>query len=411
MTRNSSLFSLVTNLIAYGASEVASKASRLLVVVVVARTLDLATIGVAAAAMATSDILKSLAENGVGQRIMAAKDDALDATCATAERIFWVWCIGLFVLQCFVAAGLFFFGSHETLALLVLVLGIEYLFMPAGLVQVALAMRAGKMKQTAAIAGAQIVGANIMAVMLLLVWPSAFALLVPRILSAPIWLIAVRRLHPWTRDPLAGFAPLRPFYTFGRAVLGIELVKALRLQADKIVVGVMLGGEALGLYFMAFNAGLSLSNAFTVAFSTVLFPHLARSDDQRLALRGSILVGLGLIGPVVVLQALAAPYYVPVLLGAEFASIASIVAVLCLVAIPTTLWTATAGWLRASQRVETELLVTIALTCGTIANTIILAPFGLASVAVGYAFTVTLIFVAASLPALHTAFFFNRTKV
>jgi protein involved in polysaccharide export with SLBB domain len=65
---------LAANLMSYGASEVASKASRLLVVIVVARTLDLAEVGVAAAAMAAADILKSLTENGVGQRIIAARD-------------------------------------------------------------------------------------------------------------------------------------------------------------------------------------------------------------------------------------------------------------------------------------------------------------------------------------------------
>ena len=395
---------LATNLAAFGASEVASKVSRLLVVVVVARTLDLTTIGLAAAAMAVSDILKSLTENGVGQRIIAAKQSELQATCATASRVFWAWCIGLFALQAAVAAGLYLIADAPMLALLVLIMGAEYLFMPAGLVQVALAMRAGKMKETAAIAGAQVVGANVMAVLWLVIWPSAFALLIPRLLSAPIWLIAVRRLHPWTRDEAAGFAPLRPFFTFGRAVLGIELVKALRLQADKILVGAMLGGEALGLYFMAFNAGLSLSNALSTALSTVLFAHLARSEDQTAALRSSFLVAIGAVGPVVILQALAAPIYVPILLGEAYANLSPVVAILCLVAIPMTLWATSAAWLRATNRAEAELRITVAIAAGAIANTVVLAPFGLLPVAIGYTATLSVILFAAALPALKTAF-------
>lgn len=401
---------LAANLMSYGASEVASKASRLLVVIVVARTLDLAEVGVAAAAMAAADILKSLTENGVGQRIIAARDRDLAATCATASRIFWAWCLSLFVLQGAVAAFLFASGGSTTLVVLVLVLGLEYLFMPAGLVQVALAMREGKLKQTATIAGAQIVGANLMAAVLVLVWPSAIALLLPRLLSAPIWLVAVRRLRPWTRDASAGFAPVRPFYIYGRSVLGTELVKAIRLQADKIVVGLAMGGEALGLYFMAFNAGLSLSNAFTVAFSAVLFPTLSRTRDQAVALRNSICVGLGLISPVILLQALAAPVYVPILLGEDWAGIANIVSILCLVAIPTTLWTATAGWLRANERPEVELYVTLGLAIATVANTLILAPFGLTAVAVGYACVTTLVFVIASWPGVRVAFFTPRLQ-
>ena len=396
---------LIGNLMAYGASEVASKASRLIVVMAVARTLDLTQIGVAATAMAAGDILKSLTENGVGQRIIAARDDALEAVCATAHRIFWGWCVGLFAIQAAIAAGFWLTGGSVTLSLLILLLGAEYLFMPAGLVQVALAMRAGKLRRTASIAGAQVVGANLMSVLLVLVWPSALALILPRLLSAPIWLVAVRRLHPWSRDAAAGFAPLRPFVSYGWAVLGVELVKALRLQADKLIVGLLMGSKALGLYFMAFNAGLSLSNAFTVAFATVLFPHLTQTADRNAALRGSFLIGLGLIGPVVILQALAAPYYVPVLLGDDWAGIGDIVSILCLVAIPTTLWTAAAGWLRANDRPQVELAVTVALAAGVVANTVLLAPFGLMVVATGYAVTTTVIFVAASLPALRAAFF------
>ncbi|MDP5358544.1 MAG: oligosaccharide flippase family protein, partial [Paracoccaceae bacterium] len=182
------------------------------------------------------------------------------------------------------------------------------------------------------------------------------------------------------------------------------LVKALRLQADKLVIGMTMGADALGLYFMAFNAGLSLSNAFTVAFSTVLFPHLTRTVDRVAALRNSILIGLGLISPVVIAQALAAPYYVPFLFGDGWDGISDIVAILCVIAIPTTLWTAAAGWLRANERPEIELLVTIVLTIGVVLNTLVLAPFGLTVVAVGYAVTATTIMVIASIPAILTAF-------
>lgn len=403
--------SLISNLLAYGASEVAAKASRLLVVVAVARTLDLHEIGIAATAIAAGDILKALTENGVGQRIIAAQEKDLASTCATAHRIFWVWCVGLFVLQGIIAAGYFWAGGSMTLAVLILLLGAEYLFMPAGLVNVALAMRAGKLKQTATIAASQTVGANLISICLLLVWPSALAMILPRVLSAPIWLIAVRRLHPWKIDASVGLAPLRPFFTFGWAVLGVELVKALRLQADKMIVGVMLGAEALGLYFMAFNAGLSLSNSFSVAFSTVLFPHLTQASDRVAALRSSLMAGVGIISPIVILQALLAPIYVPALLGEEWSGIANIVSILCLVAIPTTLWTAIAGWLRANNRPEVELMVTIGLAVGIILNTIILAPLGLTYVATGYAITATVILIGASMPEIQTAFCFRAAKV
>ena len=395
---------LAQNLFAYGASEVAAKASRLLVVVAVARSLDLAQIGVAAAALAAADILKALTENGVGQKIISAPDHALPQTCATAHRIFWVWCIGLFLAQSAIGFALYAANGNALLLVMILLLAGEYLFMPAGLVQTALAMRAGKLRQTAAISGGQIVGANILSMLLVLAWPTAVALILPRLLTAPFWLIAMRRLHPWTIDLSQGRAPLRPFLSFGWAVLGVELVKALRLQADKLIVGLLMGAEALGLYFMAFNAGLSLANSFSVAFSTVLFPHLCASADKAAALRQSILLAVGLITPAVVTQALLAPYYVPVLFGEGWSGIDDIVSILCLVAIPTTLWSATAGWLRATGRAHREFWMTAAMTTALMLNTAALAPFGLVAVATGYALTATILMVGASFPALSLAF-------
>ncbi|KIC31221.1 oligosaccharide flippase family protein [Leisingera sp. ANG-S5] len=403
--------SFAKNLFAYGASEAAAKVSRLLVVVAVARTLDLDQIGIAAAALAAADIVKSLTENGVIQKIIAAPQAQLRQTCATAHRIFWVWCAGLFLLQSLAGLVLYASGGSVMLLALVLLLAGEYLFMPAGLVQAGLAMRAGKLRQTAAISGTQIVASNLMSVVLALLWPSALVLVLPRLLTAPFWLVAMRRLHPWSPDPSQGYAPLSPFLTYGWAVLGVELVKALRLQADKVIVGALMGAETLGLYFMAFNAGLSLSNSFTVAFSTVLFPHLCASADKLQALRQSVLLAIGIIAPAVITQSLLAPLYVPVLFGAGWKGIEGVVSILCLVAIPTTLWSATAGWLRANGKPGQEFRVTLATTGALILNTCLLAPHGLTAVATGYAVVAALMMTGASLPTLSRAFRHRTAEV
>lgn len=400
---------LFRNLAAYGASEAASKLSRLFVVVALARTLSPAELGLAALALAAGDILKSLTENGAGHRIIAARAAELESTCRAAHRIFWVWCIGLFLVQAGVAALLWLAFAKPFVALMILLLGIEYLFMPAGLVQAALAAREGKLRQTAAISGGQIVLANLLTVLLALVWPSAMALILPRILTAPLWTLAMRRLRPWYPARHVQPAPLRPFLRFGAPVLGIEVVKSLRLQADKVVVGALLGAEVLGLYFMAFNAGLSLANSFSVAFAKVLFPHLCTCDDRATGLRQSFGLSLGVITPVVLLQAWFAPVYVPFLLGPAWAELSQVVAILCLAAIPTLLWTGAAGWLRAENRPEIEFAVTVFLTVALLLNAWVMAPYGLTAIAWGYLAVASATMTLASLPAL--SFAFNRNSL
>lgn len=242
------------------------------------------------------------------------------------------------------------------------------------------------------------------AAVLAVIWPGALALVLPRLLAAPIWLVAVRRLRPWRVDPSAGRAPVRPFLQFGWAVLGVEVVKALRLQADKLVIGALLGPAALGLYFLAFNAGLGLATSFSAALSTVLFPHLCNAEDRGQALRQGMILSLVLIVPVVVLQALAAPLYVPILFGDGWDGISDVVSTLCLVAIPTTLWAASAGWLRANGRPGIEFAVTAVLTASLIAITALLAPYGLLAIAKGYLVVASVIMGLASLPAIIAAF-------
>jgi PST family polysaccharide transporter len=389
---------------AYGASEAATKLSRLGVVIVVARSLDLAEVGLAAAALAMGDLLKSLTENGVTQRIVVAPDHELDAICHRAHRLNWLWCAGLFAVQAALAAGLWLGFGKPLLAVMVLLLGAEYLFMPGGLVQCGLALRQGKLSRTAAIAGTQSVSANVLAMLLAVLWPTPLALVVPRLLTAPIWLVMMRRLAPWRRSSTAPLAPTATFLRYGGPVLGTEVIRTMRLHADKLLVGALLGPEALGAYFMAFNAGLSLASSFSTALAAVLFPHLCASQDRGEALGQGVRLSLGLITPVVILQSLFAPWYVPLLLGPQHAALAEPVAILCLVAIPTMIWTATAGWMRATGSTLHELRGTLILTLALMVSTLICAPYGLGRLAWGYLATATFTMFVLSLPAMKHAF-------
>lgn len=400
--------SFARNLTALGLSDVAQRVSRLAVVVVVARCLDAQAIGVAAAALAASDILKALTENGVTQRIIAAPAEVLDAVCETGHRLQLWWCAGLFALQVALGGVLWLTGAGDGLTFaMIALLGAEYLFMPAGLISCALAMREGQLPRTAAIGGAQVVFANLATAVLALVLSGPLALILPRLLAAPVWLLGMRRLRPWAPDRARrmaqGGVPLSYFTGYGVAVLGVELVKALRLQADKLVIGMMLGPEQLGYYFVAFNAGLGLATSFANAFGVALFPWLCAAPDRALALRRALFLSLGLLAPVVVLQALLAPVYVPILLGARWHGISDIVTILCLAAIPALVWTAAAQLLRAEGRPAVEFGVTLAMTLAMVANTALTAPHGLYLTALGYLAVATVTQIGAALPALRMA--------
>lgn len=396
----------ISVLLTNGFSEVIQKVSRIAVVVAVARVMDAEAIGLAAAAIAAGDIMKSFTETGVVQRIIAAKDADLAAVTTTAKRIFTLWCIGLFVTQALLAMAIWWFTGGTLVPAMIVLLGLEYLVMPAGIVQCALAMRAGKLTGTAAVAGGQIVLANLLTAALAVVFPSPLALILPRVVTAPVWLVGMRRLHPHVPARAANPAPLSHFTGFGACLLGSELLRSLRLQGDKLVIGATLGPEALGVYFFAFNAGLSIATSASVAFARVVFPRITAARNRAQATGEAIWLAMLLTTPLILLQALSAPYYIPFLLGDDWAYIAPIVSILCLAAIPNMVWSGTSQWLRAEDRAATELGVTALLTGLLLTVTALLSPFGLEAIAWGYLAVTCIVQLAASLPL----FFTLRTK-
>ena len=379
--------SLLGTIAVWAASEAAAKVARIGATMVAARVLVPADLGIVALVLATGEILKALAENGVGQRIIAASDEELEATCNTASRIFWVWCLGLFAASCGVAACFELLAGATETAVLLVVFAAQFLFMPLGLVHCFRAMRNGRTRSVAGIAGAQIVLSAFLAIVLLIVWPVAAAMILPRALTAPAWVIAMRRLSPWRPCREVGFAPLRPFLGFGLAVLGVEAVKAVRMQADKLIIGGVLGLEALGIWFFAFNAGLGLATSFATAFGIALFPHLCahrNGTDRRAALNGALRLAVCVIVPIILLQAALAPVYVPIIFGERWAEVSDLVSVLCLAAVPAVVWTAMSQWLRSNDDATADLIASVCITIITISSLALAATFGLTASVYAY---------------------------
>jgi PST family polysaccharide transporter len=193
-------------------------------------------------------------------------------------------------------------------------------------------------------------------------------------------------------------APLAPFIRYGLPVLGIEGVKALRMHTDKLVVGILLGAEGLGLYFMAFNAGLNIATSYTCALAKIAFAHLSQSLRLDVDARQSGLLSLMIITPLIIAQSLLAPFYVPLLLGDGWGDIVPVVSILCLCAVPLTLWTIAAARLRLKGQPEIELGVDALLVLMLTLSAVVAAPMGLTAMAIGYLATTSAILLIASAP-------------
>ena len=348
---------MIKGLAAFGAAELAVRLVRLLAVIIIARQLAPEIVGVAALTLTAFELIRVLANIGVGQQIIASDADQLDALCNSAYRIFWIWC-GLVALVQLLVAAILAFGFDQVLSgQMLAVLALVYAFMPGGLVQCFLLMREGRAATTAKTAAIQTIADHILTAALLIVWPSPWSIVLPKLLTAPIWLVLTRRARPWVANGSAGHIPARQLMRFGTSVLATDLMLAMRSQLDKLIIAATLGVTALGTYFFAFNAGIGVVLSLISAFGTVAFPHLCAVPEGRARsrkLHSVILLGSTLFLPIILLQTLLAPYYVPLIFGENWTHAIPLISILCLAAIPMLFTAMTTVWLRANDKPDLD---------------------------------------------------------
>ena len=237
---------------------------------------------------------------------------------------------------------------------------------PVAFGRISLLHRAGRMDQVGRVMGLTVSVGNLLTAALALLGFELWSVAIPRVVSAALWVVMARRLGP--EPPAPGpdeRADWRAIWRYGKSILGAELLKTARLQGDKLIVGKVLGLEALGVYAFAFNAGLGLSQSLLTGFSNALFPHLCaagRGGDMLRAagqaMRGALAAAAVLFGA----QAILAPWYVPLAFGARWEPAVAPLAILCLSAITRPLWESASQLLRAAGAPQAELGWSLAVT-------------------------------------------------
>lgn len=377
---------LVRGLVAFGSAQAATRVIRLGALLIVARRVSPEMFGTAALALSMFEIVRVLANAGIGQRLVLATEEELPALCQTAYRLFWLVCLSVAGIQLIVAAVVAVaFNLHDAGAMLA-VLALVYCIMPPGLVQIFLTMRAMRMERVAQVAATQEIADSVFTLLLVLVWPSAWAIVLPKLLAAPIWTILSWRSTRWSPDRSIPGAPWREFALTGPSILATEVLSAVRLNADKLVVGALFGTEILGLYYFAFNAGLGITQSFVAACNIVVFPHLARArEDAAIAeFRKAFIAGLAILAPVVAAQALLSPFYVPLVFGENWVPAVPYIVFLSLAALPLYAGSIVGAALRGEGRPERETILTACASLAALLGLAAGSPFGLSGACLGY---------------------------
>ena len=374
---------LVRNVGWYGLAEFANRFTRLVTTVVLARWLIPHDFGIAAIAITTFEIVRVLAQYGIGQAVIRAPAAELQAICNTAYRASWFVCLLAFAVQLLTGAIIANVTGRQDVFWMIASLAVVYLTFPFGQIQSFLIARSNQLHIFAGIAVVQVAIDNLLTAAFAIGGLGAWAVVLPKLIVAPIWVIGMRRGVDWKRDKSAGFSSMRALMTFSLPVIGSELLVAARFNFDKVLVGSILGVEALGIYYFVFNAGLGFSLSLTASLAASVYPHLAEiaAKPRELLVRYDGLLWSAALpcATVIALQAALSLLYVPIVFGARWDSVAWLVAVLCASAIPKPMFDSASQLLRALGQPRTEFLASANLTAISLATLAVALPYGLAA--------------------------------
>ena len=321
-----------------GLSELFIRISRLAATVVLARLLSKYDYGLAALVLTTNEFVNVFTQNGVWDKLIQSDESDLKQLCQTAYCLNWIVCGALFIIQCLISVPVALFYQDNQIILPICVMATVYLIIPLSLVQASLTQRENRLHVMALANGLQISIDNILTIILAFCGFGMWAIVLPKVIVAPIWVIVQYFNNPWR--PSQHFTLLRwqEIIRFGRNVLGIKLMNTLRNNLDYLIAGRFLGVEALGIYYFAFNAGLGISMSAIYAVDSALFPYLctARSDPSQFKDRyfSSLKTIAWIVLPLVFVQSTLAPFYVPIIFGQRWLPAIPILILICLSAIP-----------------------------------------------------------------------------
>jgi O-antigen/teichoic acid export membrane protein len=267
------------------------------------------------------------------------------------------------------AAGAFILSNiykNDRLLLPIITAGIMYLMMPFYLINSSLIQRKNRLKIIALCTGIQSIVANIITVFLALMGMGVWAIVWPMVLTTPVWIIITWHYQKWRPPTTFNLARWQEITSFGGNLLGVELLGKVRGNIDYLIIGHFLGIDALGIYYLAFNAGLGISLNVINAFNSALFPYFCQVQHQLDQLKyrfwSSLKKTYLVIGPLILLQASLAPVYVPIIFGEKWKPAIPILILICLSALPWSLSISSFYLLNARGRPDISLYWNVGLT-------------------------------------------------
>lgn len=320
-------------------AELINRVCRLVTVVFLARLLSPEDYGLAAIVLTVNEFANVLNfRTGIGSKLVQANDKDFLVICNTAYWMNWIFSILIFLFQCIAAFPIAWFYGDNRVILPICVTAITYLTLPLCAVQLAILFRENCLKVTALCNALQGFFGNMFTIIFAVLGLGMWAIVLPIVFISPIPVIIYRINCPWRNKSSFTLNRWQEIAGYATNVLGVELLNKLRANLDYLLVGRFLGIEALGIYFFAFNAGIGTMLSVINAFTWSIFPHICAAKNNYKQIKQRYFNSLKSIAliiiPLIILQSVLAPFYVPIVYGQKWIIAIPILVIVCLSALP-----------------------------------------------------------------------------
>lgn len=252
--------------------------------IILARLLVPEDFGLYAMALTIVGAVNALSSLGLSRTIIANKFDTSDELKAHLDTVWSVELLRSFVIALLVSASAFpmsrFYG-HDQLKIIIPILGLITLvgaFQNIGLILLRKGISFAKIfwyELTVNVAGIALTVA--LAVVMRNVW----ALVIGLLLTAIVATVLSYVFHSYRPRLTFEKRALRRVLSVGKLTLLIAVASYIMNMADNVMVGRLLGSNALGNYSLAFNIASTPISVLVFSLTTVLFPAYAELISQR----------------------------------------------------------------------------------------------------------------------------------
>lgn len=327
---------LLSNLSWMMLAEIMSRLSRFITLFVLAANFTSAEYGTVMLALLCHEILRVFTRLGAGARIIQCADSELESICANAASLQWCVAIAVAILQITLANSLAVFYDNADLSDLLKTMAVAHIIYPIVTTKVFRLQRANRMRYFGTASGLCIAFENILVALLVYLDSSMHMIAYSKVAAGVFWVVVFLPSIKSNTQLSWDSVVMKDLMSFATKVLGSELVKAFRGQADSLFAARLLSPELFGIYSFAKSASVGISQSFSAAYLSALYPYLCqqlRQDNWVNGLRYTIYATLVVMG-LFSLQGLVAPWYIELLFGERWAHATGMASAMCFVAIP-----------------------------------------------------------------------------